>query len=76
MDPMELTPDSKEASINVSQALIHNIRPNVCYNLWPRANGKTSSGIGPRILHLSETMPRSQLGLVADTLERIDKNLI
>ena len=73
---MESTPDSKEAGLNISQALIHIINANVCYNLWPRAGGKTSGGIGPRILHLSESMPRSQIGLVADTFERIDKNLI
>ncbi|OLY92282.1 hypothetical protein SAMN05444008_11548 [Cnuella takakiae] len=69
-------PNVKEANLNLSQALIHIINANVCYNTWPRAGGKTSGGIGPRILHLSETMPRSQIGLICDTFERIDKSLL
>lgn len=72
----QLNPDVKETNLNRSQALIHIINANVCYNTWPRAGGKTSGGIGPRILHLSETMPRSQIGLICDTFERIEKSLL
>ena len=68
-------PDSKEINLNRSQALIQIINANVCYCPWPRASGKTSGGIGPRVLNLSEKMPRSQCLLVADTFERISKVL-
>ncbi|MGN6293754.1 MAG: hypothetical protein ACTHMV_13505 [Chitinophagaceae bacterium] len=52
------------------------MNPNVLYCLAPRASGKTSGGIGPRIVRLSEVMPRSQIGLVTDSFERIDKVLL
>lgn len=68
--------DSKESNLNRSQALIHIINANVTLFVGPRATGKTSGGIGPRIVHLSEIMPRSQIGLVADTYERIEKSLL
>ncbi|MEP7375544.1 MAG: hypothetical protein ABI675_19520 [Chitinophagaceae bacterium] len=68
--------DAKESNLNRSQALIHIINANVTYFAGPRATGKTSGGIGPRVLHLSEIMPRSQIGLVNDTYERIEKSLL
>jgi hypothetical protein len=43
-----------------SQALIQIINANTTYCAWPRGGGKTGGGIGPRFLHLSEVMPRSQ----------------
>lgn len=46
------------------------------YGLWPRAGGKTSGGIGPRVERLSQIMPRSQTLLVADSFERIGKVLL
>jgi hypothetical protein len=76
MEEVIHNPDVKESNLNRSQALIHIINANVCYNTWPRAGGKTSGGIGPRIVHLSEKMPRSQIGLVCDTFERIEKSLV
>lgn len=68
--------DVKETTLNRTQALIKIINANVLFCLAPRASGKTSGGIGPRILHLSEKMPRAQIGLIADTFERIDKVLL
>jgi hypothetical protein len=75
MEEELLNPDIKETELNRSQALVHLINANVTYCLWPRASGKTSGGIGPRILHLSEVMPRSQVLMVADSFERIEKVL-
>jgi hypothetical protein len=71
----ESNPDIKETVLVRSQALVHLINANVAYCVWPRAGGKTSGGIGPRILHLSEVMPRAQVLLVADSFERIEKVL-
>lgn len=65
----------KEVDLNRSQALVKLINANVSYNVWPRAGGKTSGGIGPRIEQLSEMMPRSQTLLVSDSFERISKVL-
>lgn len=73
---MAADPSVKETDLNRSQALLQLINPNIAYCLWPRAGGKTSGGIGPRILHLSEVMPRSQVLLFADTFERIEKVLL
>lgn len=70
-----VSPDVKETELNRSQALVHLINANVTYCVWPRASGKTSGGIGPRILRLSEVMPRSQVLLIADSFERIEKVL-
>jgi hypothetical protein len=71
----ESNPDIKETVLVRSQALVHLINAHVCYCVWPRAGGKTSGGIGPRLVHLSEVMPRSQVLLVADSFERIEKVL-
>jgi hypothetical protein len=75
MEPQN-DPSVKEVDLNRSQALIHLINANVTYALWPRAGGKTSGGIGPRVERLSEVMPRSQTLLVADSFERISKVLL
>jgi hypothetical protein len=76
MQEVQNNPDIKETTLNRSQALIHLINANV--SLLPVAAGrwKTSGGIGPRILHLSEVMPRSQVLLISDTFERIEKVLL
>ncbi len=68
--------DSKVAQLNRSQAMIQIINANVTYSVWPRASGKTSGGIGPRVVNLSEKMPGSQIGLVCDSFERIEKVLL
>lgn len=67
--------NAKQIDLNRSQALIQLINANVCFCVWPRAGGKTTGGIGPRVLNLSEKMPRSQCLLVADSFERISKVL-
>lgn len=67
---------SKEINFNRSQSLIHMINANVTHSLWPRGGGKTEGGAGPRIIHLSETMPRSQCIFYSDTFERIEGLLI
>jgi hypothetical protein len=63
--------DSIEVTLHDSQALIQIINANTTYCAWPRGGGKTGGGIGPRFLHLSEVMPRSQVLLVSDTYERL-----
>ena len=67
---------SKQVTLNNSQAIIKLVNANVCYNLWPRGNGKTEGGSGPRIIHISEVMPRSQMIFASDTFERIESVLI
>lgn len=76
MENLVQDPNVKQAYLNRSQAMLHLINPNVAYCLWPRASGKTSGGIGPRINHLSEVMPRSQILLVSDKYERIHDVLV
>lgn len=68
--------DTIEVTLNDSQALIAMVNANTTYCLWPRAGGKTSGGIGPRILHLSEVMPRSQILIVSDTYDRLTTRII
>lgn len=63
--------DAIEVTLHNSQALIQIINANVTYCLWQRGGGKTGGGIGPRIMHLSEVMPRSQILLFSDTYERL-----
>jgi hypothetical protein len=67
---------TKETFFNASQSLIHLINANVCHNLWPRAEGKTSGGAGRRLVRLSQVMPRSQCILYTDTYERCTTVLI
>src|SRR5436190_5545249 len=74
-DEQDDQPNVKAIDLNRSQALIQLINANVCFCLWPRAAGKTSDSIGPRVHNLSEKMTRSQCLLVADTFERISKVL-
>ncbi|MCK9402903.1 MAG: hypothetical protein M0Q26_05860 [Chitinophagaceae bacterium] len=68
--------DQVEVTLNDSQALITLVNANTTYCLWPRAGGKTSGGIGPRILRLSEVMPRSQILIFSDTYERLENRVI
>lgn len=75
IEEQTINPDIKETELNRSQALVHLINANVTYCVWPRASGKTSGGIGPRILRLSEVMPKAQVLLVSDSFERIEKVL-
>lgn len=73
---MEENSNVKNANLNRSQGLIHIVNANVTYFAGPRASGKTSGGIAPRLNHLSEVMPRAQIGLVSDKYERIHKVLL
>lgn len=68
--------DAAVINLNRSQAMIHVINANVTHCLWPRATGKTEGGAGPRIIHLSEVMPRSQIIFASDTFKRIEETLI
>lgn len=63
---------SNVVDLNKSQGRIHVINANVTHFLGPRATGKTQGGIGPRLLHLSKVMPRSQCVLYSDTFDRIE----
>lgn len=65
-----------EINLNKSQAKIHLINANVTHFLGPRATGKTQGGIGPRLLHLSRVMPRSQCVLYSDTFERLESVIV
>ncbi len=65
-----------EVTLNQSQWDIQIINANTTYALWPRAGGKTTGGIGPRILRLSEVMPRCQILIVSDTYERLENRVI
>lgn len=68
--------DSIEVTLNNSQAMIQLINANVTYCAWARAGGKTGGGIGPRLMHLNNTMPRSQVLLFTDTYDRLKKRII
>jgi FtsZ-binding cell division protein ZapB len=68
--------DCVNVDLHDSQALIQIINANTTYCAWPRAGGKTGGGIGPRFLHLSEVMPRSQVLLFTDTYERLDTRIV
>lgn len=61
----------RQAQLLRSQAMIHLINANVTICPWGRGSGKTSGGIGPRVLHLSEVMPRAQVLLMADEYKRL-----
>lgn len=68
--------DSIEITLHDSQALIQVINANVTYCAWQRAGGKTGGGIGPRVLRLSEIMPRSQCLLFSDTYDRLTTRIV
>lgn len=68
--------ESIEVTLHDSQALIQIINANTTYCAWPRGGGKTGGGIGPRFLHLSEIMPRSQVLLFSDTYERLWNRIV
>ncbi len=67
---------TKVVNLNRSQALIHLVNANVTFAVWPRAGGKTTGGIGPRLNHLANIMPRSQILLYADTFDRIHDRIV
>lgn len=60
----------KHLMLNEPQALVHLINANKTYCAWGRGTGKTSGVLGPRLLHLTEVMPRCQIGFITDTYER------
>lgn len=68
--------DASVINLTKSQALIHTINANVTYCTWARNSGKSSAGIGLRVLRLSEVMPRSQVILYADTFERLQDVIV
>ena len=68
--------DNRVVKFHNSQALIQIINANTTYCLWQRAGGKTGGGIGPRFLHLSETMPGSQVLLFSDTYDRLQDRIV
>lgn len=57
--------ETKEVFLNKPQADIHLVNANKTYCLWGRATGKSNGGIGPRIIHLFNQMPRAQIGFTA-----------
>jgi hypothetical protein len=70
------TTDSIQVTLHDSQADIITMNPNTLYAVWQRGGGKTGGGIGPRFLHLSEVMPRSQVLLFSDTYDRLQKRIV
>jgi FtsZ-binding cell division protein ZapB len=68
--------EAKVVHLHNSQALIQIINANTTYCTWQRGGGKTGGGIGPRFLHLSEVMPRSQVLLFSDTYDRLKKRIV
>jgi hypothetical protein len=68
---MKMMNDSAYINLTKSQALIHAINATTMYATWARNSGKSSAGIGLRVLRLSELMPRAQVILYSDTFERL-----
>ena len=68
--------DYKEVKLHDSQAMIQIINANTTYCAWARGGGKTGGGIGPRILRISEVMPRCQILLFSDTYERLETRIV
>lgn len=68
--------NSSYIDLTKSQALIHEYNANVTYATWARNSGKTSAGIGLRVLRLSQVMPRAQVLLYSDTFERLQDVLV
>lgn len=66
----------KLVQLNRSQSRIHLVNANVTYFLGPRAGGKTTGGLGPRIERLNNVMPRSQSIIYTDTFERLHDRTI
>jgi len=56
--------DNRYIEVNRPQILLHLVNANRTYGLWGRGTGKTNGGLGPRIIHLFNKMPCSQIGLV------------
>ncbi|MEI7736987.1 MAG: hypothetical protein WCI49_16070, partial [Ferruginibacter sp.] len=68
--------DIKEIELNRPQALLHIINANKTYGMWGRGTGKSNGGLGPRIIHLMNEMPRAQIGLVVPTYEMAFNKII
>jgi hypothetical protein len=68
--------DTSIIQLSKTQALIHAINANVTYAVWARNSGKSSGGIGLRVLHLSEVMPGAQVILYSDTFERLNDVIV
>ena len=68
--------DTKIVKLHDSQAMIQIINANTTYCTWQRGGGKTGGGIGPRFLHLSEVMPKSQVLLFSDTYDRLKDRIV
>lgn len=56
---------TKEVTLNKPQTDIHLVNASKTYCLWARATGKSNGGLGPRIVHLFNKMPRAQIGFTA-----------
>ncbi|MEP7319713.1 MAG: hypothetical protein ABI921_13255 [Panacibacter sp.] len=63
-------------NLTKSQAQMHAYNANVMYATLQRNSGKTSAGIGLRVLHLSQVMPGAQILLFSDTFERLQDVLV
>lgn len=59
----------KEVTLNRPQFLVHLINANKTYCLWGRGTGKSNGAEGPRIMHLFNTMPKAQIGLIVPSYE-------
>ncbi len=68
--------ESKTILMNRPQILLHLINANKTYCLWGRATGKSNGGLGPRSIHLMNTMPGAQIGLVAPSYVMAFKQII
>ena len=68
--------DSISVTLNNSQAMVQIINANTTYCAWQRGSGKTGGGIGPRLMHLNNVMPKSQILLFSDTYDRLKKRIV
>lgn len=57
--------NEKDVHLNRPQVDLHTVNANKTYALWGRATGKSNGGLGPRLVHLAEKMPRAQIGFTA-----------
>lgn len=68
--------DNNIIELNRPQILLHLINAGKTYALWGRGTGKTNGGLGPRIMHLFNKMPRAQIGLVTPSYEMAFKQIL
>lgn len=73
---MNLLDDTVSISLSPTQSEVAVVNANTTYCLWQRGGGKTTCGIGPHLLKLSEKMPRAQILLVCDTYDRLEKRVV